>query len=74
MAMNPNMASSEVDPPSMAEVYSLDLTSCVLKSCEPPISATAGLGTNTQALHLDVFGDVFFWMVNLPPLTCPPQK
>jgi len=32
-----------------ASVYSLDLTSCVLKSCEPPISATAGLGTDTQS-------------------------
>ena len=54
---------SEVDQTNRAaasEVYSLDLTSCVLKSCEPPISATAGLGTDTQAKFFRwiFFGDV----------------
>lgn len=32
-----------------ASVYSLDLSGCILKSCDPPITATAGLGTNTQS-------------------------
>lgn len=32
-----------------ASVYSLDLTGCILKSCDPPISASAGLGSNTQS-------------------------
>ncbi|CAK9063863.1 unnamed protein product [Durusdinium trenchii] len=32
-----------------ASVYNLDLSSCSLKSCEPPTSATAGLGSGSQA-------------------------